>query len=190
MIKPIPGYEELYSVTDSGEIISDRTGKSMTPFDRKGYLNIGLRKDGLRKSYPVHRLIAMAFIPNTDSKPQVNHKNGDKHDNRSCNLEWVTQSENIKHAFAHGLNRTLESQREMLRESGNKKSKPVIRDDGEIYPSVRAAARAINAASAMVSDCCSGRRSVRQVKGFTFRYATDEEVRRCKELARKENRNE
>lgn len=38
MIKPIPGYEELYSVTDSGEIISDRTGKSMTPFDREGYL--------------------------------------------------------------------------------------------------------------------------------------------------------
>ena len=47
MIKPIPGYKGLYSVTDSGEIISERTGKFMTPFDRKGYLNIGLRKDGL-----------------------------------------------------------------------------------------------------------------------------------------------
>lgn len=55
------------------------------------------------KKLSLHRMIATAFIPNPEHKPQINHKNGDKDDNRVENLEWVTQSENMKHAIATGL---------------------------------------------------------------------------------------
>jgi len=71
--------------------------------DKKGYKRVGLFVDGRLVTRKVHRLIAEAFIPNAHDKPQVNHIDGDKANNRVGNLEWVTQSENKKHSFALGL---------------------------------------------------------------------------------------
>jgi len=67
------------------------------------YPGTTLQRDGVAKSFLVHRLVAIAFVPNPDNKPQVNHKNGIKSDNRSENLEWVSVSENHNHAFRTGL---------------------------------------------------------------------------------------
>ena len=65
----------------------------------KGYMSVCLCKDNEKKNMSVHRIVAKAFIPNLDRKPEVNHKNGIRSDNRVENLEWATRSENEMHAY-------------------------------------------------------------------------------------------
>lgn len=71
---------------------------------RDGYKIVILQKEKIKKTCSVARLVAEAFIPNPENKPEVNHINGNKIDNRIENLEWVTRSEQQKHAFTTGLN--------------------------------------------------------------------------------------
>ena len=84
--------------------IDNRKGKELKPkVDRYGYESVTLTKDGLRKSYTVHRLVATAFIDNPEVKPTVNHINGNKRDNRIENLEWATHKEQKRHSIDNGL---------------------------------------------------------------------------------------
>lgn len=114
---PIQGYEGLYEVSDFGRVRSlDRivgrhtqgdfakAGQIRTPhLTPKGYARIQLSREGQGRNYMVHRLVAEAFIPNPDDLPEVNHKNGNKADNRVDNLEWITSSDNLQHAYDTGL---------------------------------------------------------------------------------------
>ena len=124
--RDVAGYEGLYQVSNFGEVKSmpreisyiNRYGykttvktieKKMTPsnvgrgwMNKCGYLSVMLTINGKQKRVGVHRLVAQAFIPNPDNKPQVNHIDGNKHNNKVDNLEWVTREENMQHA-AHKL---------------------------------------------------------------------------------------
>lgn len=93
-----------YSVSNIGLVRNDKTDKILKTNFSKGYERVNLTHNGIRKQYFIHRLVANAFVENPDNKPEVNHKDGIKHHNYDKNLEWVTTSENIKHAFDNGLN--------------------------------------------------------------------------------------
>ena len=121
MKKQIKGFED-YSVDTEGRVWSMKSGKvkERKPLKHKdGYLQINLRKDGKVKNLLIHRLVAIAFIPNPKNYTQVNHKNGIKTDNRLENLEWCSGSQNMKHAFDLGLQCN----------KGSKNSKAKLKDE-------------------------------------------------------------
>lgn len=100
MWKPIVGFEDLYDVSDEGEVYSHITGKILKHAVKKsGYHNVTLVKDNKLHYMRVHILVASAFIPNPENKPQVNHVDGDKSNNRADNLEWCTAKENTHHCI-------------------------------------------------------------------------------------------
>lgn len=111
--RPVVGYEGFYEVSNLGNVRSidriikyKKSGKSLRRgrtmrlnTNRYGYIDLKLCKNGQEKAHLVHRLVANAFLINPETKPQVNHKNGVKNDNRLENLEWATLSENRLHSF-------------------------------------------------------------------------------------------
>ena len=101
--KDIKGYEDLYAVSNTGLVKGKKYNRVLKPDINKDYAIVSLCKGGKTSKQFIHRLVASHFIPNPDNKPQVNHINGDKLTNTAINLEWVTCSENHKHAYQLGL---------------------------------------------------------------------------------------
>lgn len=102
--KPVVGFEG-YIVSSEGEVFSLKLGtktKRKATNCSKGYARMDLYGNGKRSSLKVHRIVAQAFLPNPENKPQVNHINSVRDDNRLENLEWVTASENTIHGVIHG----------------------------------------------------------------------------------------
>lgn len=110
--KDIKGYETKYQVSNLGRIKSCKfwSGNRYISNEKilkqantpKGYLVVCLRKNNKAKVYRVHRLVAQAFIPNPEDKPQINHIDNNRKNNKVDNLEWVNNSENQQHAFKYG----------------------------------------------------------------------------------------
>ncbi len=155
--RDVPGYEGLYQVSDRGAVKNVRGRHLKTQRIQNGYLRVRLYDGhGSSKSMFVHRLAASAFIPNPENKPQVNHLNGVKTDNRVENLEWATRSENQRHRYSVlGKRKT--------------NGKPVICiDTGERYPTATAAAKALKLNCSAVTSCCLGNR--KHTKNLHFKF--------------------
>lgn len=173
--KDVPGYEGLYMVSNKGNVKRTERASVMKcrkgtvypevfikPSDNKGYRMVTLTKDGSRKGMPVHRLVALAFIPNPESKEIVNHKDGNRGNNNVSNLEWVSRTENTLHAF-----RVLGK-----RCPGPRKAVLQLDTEGNIvetYSSAVEAGRATGTNSGKISDVVLGRR--KSAGGFKWQFA-------------------
>jgi hypothetical protein len=133
------------------------------------YMKMGLKKDGKIHNISIHRLVCSAFHPNPENKPQVNHINGIKHDNRANNLEWCTQSENIRHAQSIGIMKYAKVKVKLPRKKSPPRYKKIINiDTGEIYNSSADVSNITGISVKEVRRMLSGERCIR----IPFRYIT------------------
>lgn len=165
--KKIPGFSQ-YSVSSSGEVRNDVRGLIKKPFvASNGYANVDLYRDGKRYKFRVHRLVGELFVPNPDELDFVNHKDGNKLNNDYSNLEWVTASYNMKHAYSTGLAKPSRGMLGKKNPNGGRNGHPVrVLETGEEFPSITACAKAINGNDRHICDCLSGRQSFH--KGYSF----------------------
>lgn len=158
--KDVPGYEGLYLVSNTGKIFSLRCKRCLTQStDRGGYMRVPLSSDK-KKFWSVHRLVAMAFIPNPDNLPEVNHKDENTTNNHEENLEWCTRKYNANYGTA-------------MKRMAATNSKPVEQmKGGEVvkrWESIKAAGEDTGFDRGNISKCCTGKS--RTYKGYEWRFA-------------------
>lgn len=106
--KDIKNYEGLYKISNLGNVKSLKTNKNLYYSKSRNYLRVSLNKNGIRKGYFIHRLVAQAFIPNPNNYPCVNHKDCNGNNNKVNNLEWCTYKQNNSYKN-HNLKRNISS---------------------------------------------------------------------------------
>lgn len=159
--RDVQGYEGLYQVSDQGRVRNVRRGRILKPhIVGAGYAQTTLSDRGSRRYLLIHRLVAQAFIPNPESKPQINHKNGIKTDNRVENLEWCTLSENLLHRHR------------VLHQQGGCPKQVVCLENGRTYPSIKDAAQALGVGRVSVLRVCWGQQKATRNK-LHFKFKED-----------------
>ena len=155
----ITGYEQYYKISTHGNIKSLHTNKLLKQSNRGTYLGVQLSARGTSRTESIHRLVALSFIENPDNLPIVNHKDGDKLNNKLSNLEWVSNKENVKHARDTKLHIS-----KTYRVSQYKDDELV-----KTYNSITDAKRETGISDSKICCVCKGKR--KSAGGFVWKYA-------------------
>lgn len=165
IFKDIKGFEGLYQVSNTGRVKSLYFGKErILKYGKNscGYLFVVLCKDGKMKTYKVHRLVAKAFIPNPLNLPFINHKDENKENNRSENLEYCDR----KYNNSYGTRNERISKKQLNRKDKSKKVLCV--ETNIIYPSAMEAERQTRVYQTSIVQCCKGK--YKTSGGFHWQY--------------------
>ena len=165
--KQIEGYDK-YSVSDTGLIMNTKKGKLLKPKNTyDGYYEVRLYSKTHDKHIRVHRLVALAFIPNPDGLETVDHINGDKKDNRVENLRWLSSRDNLKHFWEE---QATEKQKEKMAHR-----KPIkCLENGVVYKSIAQAAEQLGLNRASLVGALSKKRN--SLLGYHFELVKEKSV--------------
>lgn len=168
--KDIEEYEGLYQVSNMGRVKSVRRNIILRPSIRNGYKRVTLYTNNIPKRYSIHRLVAMAFIPNPDNLPQVNHKDENRTNNCISNLEWCTQEYNIN----YGTGNKRRAQKQL---NNKNKSKVVLQYslDGTFikeWKSTMDVQRKLGFGQSHIVQVCKGKRRI--AYGYIWKYKNEE----------------
>ena len=171
--KDIKNYEGLYQISNLGKIrsrykynsrkdnkatINKESYKNIKPVEGT-YLRVTLVRDKRKKQYLIHRLVAETFIPNIENKEQVNHKDGNKHNNNVNNLEWNTRLENMNHAF----NNNLAKHKKIKMIDINTKEEKIFNRRQDIEEFLK-----INISQDLITRCCNKQRATAYKKKWEY----------------------
>lgn len=179
--KDIDGFEGLYQISSLGNVksLNYRNEKKEQNLALKhhwtGYSMVSLRNNGKLKYLNVHRLVALAFVENPFRKPCVNHIDGNKQNNCSANLEWVTHKENTQHAIKNGLRKDTNMRGRIGILNPLSKKVNQYKKDGSFvktWDCISDVARFYNCLPSSVINCCAGRN--KSCKGYIWKYADDQ----------------
>jgi hypothetical protein len=163
--KKINGYDD-YSIDEYGNVYSYKSRRYVSQQKHKdGYFYVGLCKDGKRKQFAVHRLVATHFIENESGLPQVNHKDENKENNEVVNLEWCDERYNTNYGSAR------------QRHAEKVGIAVVCIETGKVFLSQIEAGKTIDVSHRHISDCCKNKRNT--CGGYHWRYASREEAERA-----------
>ncbi len=167
---PVIGYENLYLVSPNGEIFSIKSQKLLKPYtDKNGYQIVGLFHNGKQKKCKIHRIVAIAFLPNLNGLSQVNHKDENPANNCVDNLEWCDCNYNINYG-----NRNKKVSNSIKTNPDKNRRKIACYDLNmnlvKIYPSLRSVEEDGFNHGAVYSNC-NNRNRRKSHKGFIWKYA-------------------
>lgn len=169
--REIIGYEGHYSIDEHGIILNMKSKIYKKPnIANTGYYVITLYKNNKSKTYLLHRLIAIHFIPNPNNKPCINHIDGNRLNDELSNLEWVTHQENMVHAWRY---RKRTCWMTGLKGKDNCNSKPVIAKDSEgnifrEFDAISDAERELGIFTSCICNNLKGR--TKNAGGFIWEY--------------------
>lgn len=162
-----------YKIDENGRVFNTQGKEIKQTINRNGYSMVVLSNNGRAKNCSVHRLVAEAYIPNPENKPEVNHKDSNRKNNSVSNLEWCTHSENMKHGYKYGFKQSYlshDDQKRGARINGEKTKRTVrVIETGIIYSSLHECAIETNCDPGAISKCCNG--LAKQHHGYHFEWA-------------------